>query len=323
MTLVAVPQLSGFQALSPLGYGPHSAIYSGYGDRLGRRVAVTLYTATCDPWRFQRSYEVARRLGVHPHALTVLDWGTTADGHPYVVTELYEHGTFESRVTGHQVLPVDKMLRIGVALCGALETAHRAQVIHGGVHPARILADSDDEPSLADSGLVPVVDPSGSAALVGMPPYHAPPEVLENHHLSPATDVYSLASTLYTLLAARPPYWRGHPEDTAAALLLRVLQHDVTPIGRRDVPPSLENLLRSALRAEPDERPPRALAFGQALQAIQREIGAPVTEPVLLDVAPTLNLAAIDNGMFRPQPSSQAPPQQIFVPYQPPDRGDG
>jgi serine/threonine-protein kinase PknK len=323
MTLVAVPQLPGFQALSPLGYGPHSTIYSGYSDRLGRRVALILYNATCDPWRFQRSYEVARRLGVHPHAVTVLDWGTTGDSHPFVVTELYEHGTFESRVTGHQVLPVDKMLRIGIALCGALETAHRAQVLHGGVHPARILADSDDEPSLTDSGLVPLVDPSGPSALVGLPPYHAPPEVLENDQLSPASDVYSLGSTLYTLLAARPPYWRGDPEDTAAALLLRVLQHDVAPIGRSDVPPSLEHLLRTALRDAPNQRPPRALALGQALQAIQREIGAPVTEPVLLDVAPTLSPATVHNGMAGGVPASQAPPPQIFVPYQPPDRPDG
>lgn len=319
MTLVAVPQLPGFRAVSPLGHGPNSVIYSADSDQLARRVALTIYSSACDSRRFQRSYEVARRLGVHPHAVTVLDWGLTADGHPYVVSELYEHGTFESRVIGDHVLPVDKALRIGIALSGALETAHRAHVIHAGVHPARILADSDDEPSLADFGLVPLVDPSGPAALVGLPAYHAPPEVLEGDEVSPASDVYSLGSTLYTLLAARPPYWRGDPEDTAAALLLRVLQHDVAPLGRIDIPPSLEHTLRTALNGDPNRRPPRPLAFGQALQAIQREIGSPMTDPVLLDVAPSLNVAMTG----APLNSEAEPPQQIFVPYEAPDSSSG
>lgn len=317
MSLVAPPQLPGFKALSSLGHGPNSAIYSADSERLARRVAITVYGTTCDPRKFQRAYEVARRLGAHPHAVTVLDWGLTVEGRPYVVKELYEHGTFESRVRGHQALPVDKTLRIGIALSGALETAHRAQVIHRGVHPARVLADSDDEPSLADCGLAPLVDPSGPAALLGAPDYHAPPEVLENDHVtrsdvSPATDVYSLASTLYTLLAARPPYWRGDPEDTAAALLLRVLQHEVAPIERSDVPDSVERVLQAALDGTPAQRPASALAFAQALQSVQREIGSTVTEPVLLDVVPTLHPAVPD---VPPETARGQGPQQIFVPY--------
>lgn len=317
MSLVAPPQLPGFHALSSLGYGPNSAIYSADSERLGRRVALTIYATTCDSPQFQRSYEVARRLGAHPHAVTVLDWGLTIEGRPYVVKELYEHGTFESRIRGHQALPVDKILRIGIALSGALETANRADVIHCGVHPARVLADADDEPSLADFGLVPLVDPSGPAALLGTPAYHAPPEVLESQgvkrsDVSPATDVYSLASTLYTLLAARPPYWRDNTEDTAAALLLRILQHDVAPIGRSDVPHSLEHLLRTALNGAPSERLPRALAFAQALQGVQREIGATVSDPVVLDVAPTLPLAVPDPPA---QTATRQAPEQIFVPY--------
>lgn len=337
MALAAIPEVPGFKALSPLGVGPSSNIFSAHGEQMGRWIALTIYSTAVsddrDANRFRRAYELTRRLGVHPHSVTLLDHGVTPDRRPYVVTEFYEHGTFDSRVTGHQPLPVDKTLRIGVALAGALETAHRADVVHGGVHPARILADSDDEPSLADTGLVPLVDPSGTEALLGPINYHAPPEVLEGDTLSAAADVYSLASTLYTLLTARPPYSSSDPEDTSAALLFRVLRHEVPPIARSDIPPSLEQALRGALHSNPRQRPATVLAFAQSLQGIQQEIGAPVTHPVLLDVAPSLKVVPETNTTAL-QPPSPAPPThqppvarspagqpgrdqapQVFVPY--------
>ncbi len=70
-----------------------------------------------------------------------------------------------------------------------------------------------------------------------------------------------------------------------AALLLRILQVDVPPVGRPDVPPSLDAALRSGLARDPAVRTPTALAFAQALQQAQRELGLEVTEPVVFDVA--------------------------------------
>jgi serine/threonine protein kinase len=305
----AAPDIPGFHALSQLGAGPSSSIFSAQSEGLGRWVALTIYQSPDrtnrtgpDADRFRRGFELTRRLGVHPHAITLLDWGLAPDGSPYIVTEFYEHGTFDTRVSGNQPLPVDKTLRIGIQVAGALETAHRAGVVHGGVHPARVLADSDDEPSLADIGLVPLVDPSGPDALLGPTNHHAPPEVLEGNEMSPATDVYSLASTLHTLLTAHPPY-RTEAEDTAAALLLRVLRHEHSPLNRPDAPATLVNALRSALHPDPRQRPASVLAFAQTLQGVQREIGAPQTDPVLLDVAPGLR----GNGEPAPRPPATAP----------------
>lgn len=306
MALAAAPDIPGFSALSQLGAGPSSSIFSAQSVDLGRWVALTVYSSTgrstgktgAAADEFRRGFELTRRLGVHPHAVTLLDWGTAPDGRPYIVTEFYEHGTFDTRVSGNQPLPVDKTLRIGIQVAGALETAHRAGVIHGGVHPARILADSDDEPSLADMGLVSLVDPTGPDALLGPLNHHAPPEVLEGDERSPATDVYSLASTLHTLLTCQPPY-RVETDDAAAALLLRILRQEHAPLTRADAPPSLAQTLRAALHPDPRQRPASVLAFAQTLQEIQNEIGVPRTQPVLLDVA--RELAGAD------EPSRSAP----------------
>ncbi|HMG45170.1 MAG TPA: serine/threonine-protein kinase [Acidimicrobiales bacterium] len=324
MALAAAPEISGFRALSPLGYGPTSTIYSAQADALGRWVALTVYTTALPneraQRRFDRSFEVARRLGAHPHIVTMLESGLTFERQPYVATEIYERGTLQTRVEGRQPQSIDDVLHMGVQLAGALETAHRAEVVHGGIHPARVLLSNEGEPALADLGLVPLVDRGGLAALVSPMSFHAPPEVLEARPVIPATDVYALASTLYAALAGRAPYQRGD-DDTTAALLVRILQHDVPPLGRSDVPGSLEETLRRALRSEPEDRQARALAFARELQSCQKELGLPVSQPIVLDVAASIRLASDASTeprlavapVVEPAPPSQ-PMQRVFVP---------
>jgi serine/threonine protein kinase len=326
MALAAAPDVPGFHALSPLGYGPTSTIYSAQSTTLGRWVALTVYSANLPDERsqkkFRRAFDVARRLGIHPGAVTMLDCGLTAEKHAYVATEIYERGTLEGRSQGRPV-PVDEVLHIGIVLAGALETAHRADVIHGGVHPGRVLLGSDGEPALADLGLVPIVERSGVAALVGPVSmcYHASPEVLEGEAVTPASDVFSLASSLYSALTGHPPYQRDIEDDTAASLLLRILQHDVLPVDRPDVPPSVEDALRRALSCSPRDRPGRALAFARSLQACQQELSRRVTEPVVMDVAASLGLAVAedaDEGHDAGFAARPAPPAPSYLPPPPP-----
>ena len=344
MALAAAPHIPGFRALSPTGYGPTSTIFSAQSTSLARWVALTVYSTTLaddrSQRRFMRAFETARRLGSHPHAVTLLEAGLTPERQPYVASEIYERGTLDARLGGRQPLLVGEVLHFGVALAGVLETAHRAGVVHGGLHPGRVLLSNAGEPALADLNLVPLVE-GGLAALVG-PRHHVPPEVLEGEELTPATDVFSLASTLYTALTGRPPYQGDNPEaDTAASLLLRMLQRTVPPIGRRDVPPSLETRLAQALDSIAANRPATPLAFAALLQGIQQELSLPGSEPVVLDIAPAPTLSVADehmsNGTGRAHTNGNAasnghvstngnasdngttPVQRVFVPYVPPE----
>lgn len=342
MALAAAPDVPGFRAPTPLGYGPASTIYSAQSDSLSRSVALTVYSAALSDERaqrrFRRGYEVARRLGAHPHAATVLELGLLADRRPFVATEIYARGTLDGRIEAGQPLDVSEALRIGIEVAGALETAQRAGVIHGGVHPARVLLADDGEAAVADLGLVPLVDRSGLAALVGPMAYHAPPEVLEGQPISPATDVYSLASTLYAALTGRAPFalggqretaLGGADKDTTTSLLLRILQHELPPMNRDGIPASLDQALDRALSSEPRDRPSCPLAFAQMLQRCQHELGLPVTQPVVLDIPATLTLAPSPEVtpsaevIHTPEPAPrhkasthrEADADQVFVPY--------
>src|SRR5690606_28578315 len=158
-------------------------------------------------------------------------------------------------------------LQVGVLLAGALETAHRAGIVHGDLSPARLVFGANGEPLLAETGLAEFAVFPGLGALNNPVRYHAPPEVLERTELSPATDVFSLATTVYALLAGRAPQQKpAEVTDSNASLLLRILQMPVPPIERPDLPPGLEDVLRSAMSPSPEHRPQRAIEVAWNLQ---------------------------------------------------------
>src|SRR4030095_4905354 len=111
MTLLAGTRLGPYEILAPIGAGGMGEVYRAKDPRLGREVAVKVLPATFsqDPDRLKRFEAEARAAGVlkHPGITAVYDFGTAADGSPYIVTELLEGETLRNRLlTG--ALPVRK-----------------------------------------------------------------------------------------------------------------------------------------------------------------------------------------------------------------------
>ena len=106
--------------------------------------------------------------------------------------------------------PPDERVRdVGVRIADALAAAHARGVIHRDVKPANILIDAYGNAGLTDFGLAAMPEPGiGAVGDDGGadPGVRAAGGVLPQ----PATesgDVYSLAATLYALLAGHPPRW--------------------------------------------------------------------------------------------------------------------
>jgi hypothetical protein len=283
------PAIPHCRSLSLLGERAAGTLYAADSDRYGGAVTVTVYPRPVDDEsqrRFEAAVETARRLGAHPNIVTIHASGHTADGQPYVVSDGHDRTTAQGVLATAGALGLDAVLPIGVALAGALETAHRAGIVHGGVSPSVILLRADGQPVLTEAGLSDFARPLGaSAAMARWIPYHAPPEILEGTDVSPATDVYSLASVVYTLLVGQPPHAGTGVDDSTASLLLRILQMSMPPLGRSDVPPGFEDALRSALSHSPAKRPRHASELAWAMQDAQRMAGLGVSEPVVLDLA--------------------------------------
>jgi serine/threonine protein kinase len=282
------PQIPGCRDLSLIGERVARSLFSATSDRTGRPVTVTVYPPLSEGRTrsgFDGAAATAQLLGLHPSVLTIHDWGVEADGRPWIVTDPQPPDAADTLLKLDGPLTIERALQVGVLLAGAIETAHRAGIVHGDLSPARLVFGAQGEPLLAETGLTAFAALPGLGALNNPVQYHAPPEVLERTEITPATDVYSLATTVYALVAGRAPHEKpAQVTDSNASLLLRVLQMEVPPIDRPGLPLGIEDALRGPLSATPGKRPQQAIELAWLLQDVQRRAGYAVTEPVVLDL---------------------------------------
>ena len=120
--------------------------------------------------------------------------------------------------------------------------------------------------------------------LRGMSVPWAPPEQLVgSSNAEPATDVYSLAATIYAMLTGHSPFETPGSSEGVYELARRIVKDAVPPLGRPDVPASLVRVLTVALAKEPSGRYRTMLSFARALQQIQGELGLSTTAVDLYD----------------------------------------
>ena len=276
-------EVPGVTSVQPLATGGYSTVYRAWQPELDRWVAVKVLGLTLSDRRardrFLRECKAVGRLTGHPNIVTVLAPGITRDNRPFLTMDLFERGSLAGLVADSGPLSVEQALRIGVKLSGALETAHRAGILHLDLKPENVLLSHFGEPALADFGIATLGEARGETK--AFTASHAAPEVLEGRAPTEAADVYGLGSTLWTALAGRLPF--GDEDQGVLKLMHRVLQDPLPPLGRSDVPPSLEAALQLAMAKDPAQRPPTALAFGNYLRRLQGELGLPLSDLVVPD----------------------------------------
>ena len=106
------------------------------------------------------------------------------------------------------------VLAVGIKIAGALESAHRRNLIHGDLRPEDILVTDDGEPHIADLG-VALVTGLGPDRATTRPASPTPrPSSSQTTSRRSPSDVYALGSVLYALLAGAPAFVQ--PGDTVA-----------------------------------------------------------------------------------------------------------
>ena len=275
------PVLSGFSYLRPLGSGGFADVYLYEQDLPRRQVAVKVLPAGLQGTDVRRMFnaeaDVLARLSAHPSILTVYQASVSADGRPYIVME-YCPASLGERFRRERIA-VPEVLAAGVKIASALQTAHRAGLMHRDVKPSNILLTEFGAPVLSDFGIAASLTGDGAEQLFAMSVPWSAPEVIGEHTAgSVASEVWALGATVYSLLAGRSPFERdGAGQNTAEQLKRRIGRAVYTPTGRRDVPAELEDVLAKALQRDPRQRYASAREFAEALQEVQRGLGLPET----------------------------------------------
>ena len=274
------PTLPGFSHLHVLGAGGFADVFL-YEQNMPRRqvaVKVMLSEVVNDQVRqmFQAEANLMAQLSAHPSILTVYQASVSSDGRPYLVMELCS-AALSQRYRAEQ-LPVAEVLRIAVKIGSAVETAHRAGVLHRDIKPSNILLTAYGHPVLSDFGIASTLSGNahgtGEGAVVGMSiPWSAPEVLMDETAGTIESEVWSLAATIYSFLAGRSPFEVPGDSNKSTDLIGRINRAKPQPIGRSDVPASLETALAKAMSRKPENRQASVLELVRELQAVETELG--------------------------------------------------
>lgn len=267
---------AGFEEARQVARGGAGVIYCCYETALGRNVAVKVLPSHFDEdsrERFLREGYAMGGLSGHPNIVNILRVGVSPSGKPYIVMPYHSADSLAVRLRREGPIAWPEVLRIGVKLCGALETAHRSGTLHRDIKPANILVNDYGEPQLSDFGIAHIEGGYETATgfFSGTIDYTAP-EVMTGNPATVAADMYSLGATLYALIAGNAAHERKSGEDLIAQYL-RISTTKVPDLRPEGIPDAVCSAIEKAMSIDPAERPASAEEFGRELQAAQRRNG--------------------------------------------------
>ncbi|WAC58044.1 serine/threonine-protein kinase [Gordonia sp. SL306] len=296
--LEAGDMVAGYTIDALLGSGSSAEVYRAHRDGAADPVALkVLHTGPNDRQRvrerFDREFTIASRLQ-HPHIVKMyargeMDPPPIGDKHTaasvlWMAME-YIGGMTAADLIAHRPAEPDitMIAQVGAQIADALDFAHAREVLHRDVKPANIMVTtpSDDVHAvLTDFGIAQLLDDARPLARNGRVQgsiAYASPELLTAQRLSPATDQYALAASLFELLTGDPPFQRA----TAFAITHAHLHDPVPPLTRARpwLPSALNSVFAKALAKDPRTRYETCRAFTDIVTRALRDIPVPAGAP--------------------------------------------
>jgi Protein kinase domain len=307
-TLFPGDQVAGYQIAEQIGTGGMAVVYRALDLRLDRPVALKVLAprlAEDDAFRQRFIRESRAAAGVdHPHIIPVFEAGD-ADGVLFIAMRYVGGGDVRSLIQSEGRISPGRATAIAAQAASALDAAHAHGLVHRDVKPGNMLLDSAggrDHVYLADFGLskhsLSANTLTAAGQFMGTLDYVSP-EQIQGQRADGRADQYALACTIVEMLSGRPPYKR----DESMALLWAQLEAPPPVLTelRPDLPPEVNEVMRTALAKLPADRFPTCTAFTSALAA------ACAARPVLR--APTELAAAIPADL--PPPAAAVSPAAV------------
>ena len=280
-----------------LGAGGMATVYLAHDLKHDREVAIKVLredvAQNVGAERFLREIQLVAKL-THPHILPLYDSGS-AGGALYFVMPKVTGGSLRDRLDHTRQLPVDEAVRIAVEVAGALDYAHRHNVVHRDIKPENIML-QDGHALVADFGIGKALaesqQPHGSrdvkAALtqtgmsIGTPAYMSP-EQAAGDAADGRSDLYSLGCMLYEMLVGEPPFTGPNVQ---VVLAKRFVQTPADVAGLREgVPRPVSRALQKALARSPADRHDTAALFAAAcgeVESVEQRAELPEKSVVVL-----------------------------------------
>ncbi len=264
-----------------LGAGGMATVYLAHDLKHDRQVAIKVLrpelAAVIGAERFLSEIKTTANLQ-HPHILPLFDSGVTdrtvgpsdrlSESFLYYVMPFIDGESLRDRLTREKQLPVADAVRIATEVAGALDYAHRHNVVHRDIKPENILL-HDGRALVADFGIALAASKAGGTRMtetgmsLGTPTYMSPEQAMGEREITARSDVYALGCVLYEMLVGEPPF----TGPTAQAIVAKVMTAEPPRLTaqRRTIPPAVEAAVLTALEKLPADRFASAAEFADAL----------------------------------------------------------
>src|SRR3954451_13561799 len=287
-------EIAGYRIESLIGRGGMAVVYRAEDTRLGRKVALKLLTPQlADNEQFRQRFIRESRLAAsldHPNIVPIYEAGE-AEGRLFIAMRYVVGSDLRGVLVDEGGrLPLDRTLVLMHQIGDALDTAHRAGLVHRDVKPGNILVaarrerpqgdqrtrSTGDHVYLTDFGLTKRTAEltgglTGTRRLPGTVDYVSP-EQIQGRPVGPGTDIYALGCVLYECLTGRLPFRR---DDDAALLWAHLVEAPPPVTGvRPDLPVAVNAVIARAMAKDPADR---YATSEELLQELEIALGMPVT----------------------------------------------
>ncbi|HEY7510308.1 MAG TPA: serine/threonine-protein kinase, partial [Vicinamibacteria bacterium] len=303
-----------YEIRGELGRGMMGVVYEAYDPALGRTIAlktIRLALAPTDRERddFERRFlaeaQIAARLS-HPGIVVVHDVGRDARlGMLYIALEHLQGRTL-SDIAAEGPMPWRDALRLVGRVAEALRYAHEQGVVHRDIKPANIMVLPSGEPKIMDFGIAKLETThlTSPGQFFGTPLYMSPEQAL-GQAVDARTDLFSLGSVAYVLIAGHPPF----EAPNVPGILARVAYQHARPLAAEGLPAEAEYVLARAMAKSPGDRYPDGRAMAEDIEDV---LGGRPPRHRSRWVEPETGAATIVAGapplLFPPAPAGAVPP---------------
>jgi serine/threonine-protein kinase len=266
--------------------------------------------------RFKREVDILRRIR-GPNLCKLLEC-IEEDGLLLIALEYIDGPPLDRYLTDHGPLPLSEVVAIMTQVCAALTVAHEEGIVHRDLKPSNVLIEgavrastSDSSPPsflrdlrvrVVDFGLAKMIqgDMTGTALtevdmIFGTPDYMAPEQVA-GEELDPRCDVYAAGVMLYEMVVGKVPYDTPGPLTTMAAHLNQAVPSPRSAAPARDIPRSLDRVIRKALAKSPDERYASAAELADALERLEEDDDAGIEDETTADAPEDEPPSSLENA---------------------------
>ena len=244
-----------FRVLHQIGAGTLGPVFRGYDAQRERLVAIKLFKLDLPPERVHQLIAEFEQLIAadlsHPGLALPIATGIH-DVSAFLAMDYVAADSFDLALRDDGAAPPARALMIAATLAAALDAAAGASIVHGVIHPRDVLM-SDDDVKLTGIGVARALEQVGITPPLRRP--YTAPERMANAGWDRRADVFSLASLVFELLWGKRVTGIGH----------RAVDGLTEIKGGNTF--ALKRAFARALDEDPENRPPTALDFADALKA--------------------------------------------------------